>query len=201
MAISRASNSSIQGGLPKFNDLWDGTTATSAFDSLGSVLIGSSGQLSVTFSNIPQTYTHLQLRIFWRDNRSNAGDGSYADLTFNGITTTSYSYHQLYGVGTNTTGAAQNSSYANIELTRMADNGATSGIFGQTIVDILDYTSTNKTKTIRAIGGYDTNSKGSSYLYSGGWYSTPAAITSLSIIDGGGTLFLENSHFALYGIK
>ena len=201
MAISRASDSSIQDGLPKYNDIWDGFTATSAFDSLGSVLVGSSGQLSVTFSNIPQTYTHLQLRILWRDNRSNAGDGSYAELTFNGITTGVYSYHQLYGFGTTSVGAAQNSTYANIELTRMPDNAATSGIFGQTIVDILDYTSTNKAKTIRAIGGYDTNSKGASYLYSGGWHSTPAAITSLSIKDGGGTLFLENSHFALYGIK
>ena len=84
MAISRASNSSIQGGLPKFNDIWDGTTATSAYDSLGSVLVPSGGLATITFASIPATYTHLQIKSFARSTRTRTGGFDQALVRFNG---------------------------------------------------------------------------------------------------------------------
>jgi hypothetical protein len=74
------------------------------------------------------------------------------------------------------------------------------------IVDILDYTSTTKVKTIRNLGGFDTNGAGtvtfSSGIYSPGLSTTPAptAITSITI-----TLpmysYYANGIVSLYGIK
>jgi hypothetical protein len=169
---------------------------------LATVTVPSGGALSVTFSGIPADYKHLQIRAIFRDNRSNSGNGSYADLTFNGDTTSSnYSYHQLYGSGSGSAGAAGNANYASIEVTRLADNASTANTFGATTIDILDYASTSKAKTVLGFGGYDSNGTGAIYSWSGAWFKTPEAITSLTIKDGGGTLFLQNSQFALYGIK
>lgn len=201
MAISRFKTSTLAQGLPKYQDVWDGTTALfdSDFELIERTTVGSGGSLSVTFSSIPSTYRHLQVRAIWRDNRSNSGSGSYADLTFNSDTGNNYAYHQLYGTGS-ATGTAANSSVAAIELTRVADAGTTSGVFGTTILDILDYANTSKKTTVRALGGYDNNGGGSVYLYSGLWNNV-SAVTSLRIQDSGGTLFSQYSSFALYGIK
>ena len=170
-----------------------------AYDSLATVTVGSGGVSSVTFAGIPSGYKHLQIRAIWRDNRSNSGNGSYADLRFNGDTGNNYAYHQLQGYGTGVS-AAGNANYGAIEVTRVADAGTTSGVFGSTVIDILDYTNTSKNTTIRALGGYDNNGSGAIYLYSGFWNNT-SAVTSLSITDSGGTLFSQYSQFALYGVK
>jgi hypothetical protein len=171
-----------------------------AFDALGTVTVPGGGLASITFAGIPQTgYSHLQIRAIFRDNRSNSGAGSYADLTFNGVTS-GYAYHQLYGTGSGTPGAAANSNYSAIEVTRVADAGTTSGVFGATVIDILDYTNASKNKTVRAIGGYDNNGAGTVYVYSG-LATITSFIHSLTIADGGGTLFSEHSQFALYGVK
>ena len=189
MAISRASDSSIQDGLPKYNDIWDGTTATSSFDSLGSVLL-STATSTITFSNIPQTYTHLQVRGIMR--MSSNGDGP--TMRFNGDTTTSnYRIHYLQGNGTTaTSGTIANNFYAPITM----PNGA--NIFGSFVIDILDYTSTNKNKTIRTLEGYDANGSGHVTFTSGLWLATPAAITSIVM---SGTTPQTYSNVSLYGIK
>jgi hypothetical protein len=175
-------------------------TPASSFDALSTVIVPSGGVSSITFAGIPQTgYSHLQIRAIFRDNRSNSGAGSYADLTFNGVTS-GYAYHQLYGSGSGAAGAAANSNYSVIEVTRVADAGTTSGVFGATVIDILDYTNASKNKTIRALGGFDNNGGGAIYLYSG-LATITSSIHSLTIADGGGTLFSEHSSFALYGVK
>jgi hypothetical protein len=171
-----------------------------AYDALSTVIVPSGGLSSVTFAGIPQTgYSHLQIRAIFRDNRSNSGSGSYADLTFNGVTS-GYAYHQLYGGGSGTPGAAANSNYSVIEVTRVADAGSTTGVFGATVIDILDYTNTSRNKTVRAIGGFDNNGTGAMYVYSG-LATITSSIYSLTIADGGGTLFSEHSSFSLYGVK
>ena len=202
MAISRFSTSSVAQGLPRYQKLWDGISAVNnnSFESISTVTVGSGGVLSVTFSSIPQTYKHLQIRAVMRDNRSNSGGGSYGELTFNGDTTSNYAYHQLLGYGT-ATASASNSNQTAIEFTRLADAGSTSGVFGVATIDIPDYTSTSRTKTVRGLGGYDTNGNGSFYLWSGLWFKTPEAITSITFKDAGGTLLSQYSQFALYGIK
>ena len=67
-------------------------------------------------------------------------------------------------------------------------------------MDILDYTNTNKNKTVRVLQGFDENGSGvvafNSFLYS----TNTNAITSLTLTSSG-TSFAQYSSFALYGIK
>ncbi len=197
MAISRASNSSIQGGLPKFNDIWDGTTATSAFDSIGSVALSSTSDVS--FINIPQTYTHLQLRVFARTSRSDATvDTVY--FRFNGDTGNNYNVHAFSGAGGG--GTPTSASYGSPTVLWGAFNTpsstATANRFSASIIDIFDYTNTSKFTTTRTFGGNDMNGSGSIDFFSGLWKNT-SAITSIRLFAEGN--FVSGSHIALYGIK
>lgn len=198
MAISRASDSSIQDGLPKYNDIWDGTTATSAFDSLGSVLLGTATS-TITFSNIPATYTHLQIRGIARSTRSNSNNNLY--IGFNGDTTTgNYNAHFLLGDGASASGnqlsgiTGMGSIYSvNVAAT------STANVFGGVVIDILDYANTNKYKTMRTLSGYDANGSGNIGLLSGLWMNT-AAVTSINLATYYDQ-YATYSSFALYGIK
>ena len=67
--------------------------------------------------------------------------------------------------------------------------------------DILDYSLTNKYKTVRTLSGYDSNGSGQIRLYSGMLSSTTDAITTLRIQDQSGSGYAQYSHFALYGVK
>jgi hypothetical protein len=203
VAISRASNSSIQGGLPKFNDIWDGTTATSAYDSLGSVLLSSSSS-SISFSNIPQTYTHLQIRATTRNDRADTGAQS-TTLSFNGDTThTNYRSHLLYYAASTANPSAEANQlsgyYASIGYTAAAN--MTANVFGLHIIDILDYANTSKNTTVRTIFGLDSNSATAGYvgLVSSLWMNT-AAVSSISMTTLPAANFVANTSVSLYGIK
>jgi hypothetical protein len=156
-----------------------------SFESIATTTVGAGGSSTITFSSIPSTYTHLQLRCF------NLSGGS--NIRFNSDTGSNYARHYLWGDGATVT------SGANTSQTSMAvmDYSGTSNIFTANIVDILDYTNTNKYKTVRTLSGTDTNGAGSVLLYSGLWLST-SAINTITIT--GGTA-AQYSSFALYGIK
>jgi len=81
-----------------------------------------------------------------------------------------------------------------VDATNSAD------IMGTSIIDVHDYASTTKNKTVRTMTGFDSNGAGQITLVSSLWMST-AAITSMSIISSVGSNFTTNSTFALYGIK
>jgi hypothetical protein len=149
-------------------------------------LSGSTSTL--TFSSIPQTFTHLQLRMF--------AVSAYNDprLQFNGDTGSNYSLHQLYGNGSTTSAAG----YASLTYVSAGTNGASStSYFSPYINDILDYTNTNKNKTVRNISGFDTNGTGNVIMQSSVWLNT-AAITSITIFAASN--FASGSTFQLYGI-
>jgi len=154
----------------------------------------SSNTGTITFSSIPGTYTHLQLRCFASTNR---GTTANMQVRFNSDSGSNYSRHYLYGDGASA-GAGASASQTLISLDRI---GGTSTTFGALIVDVLDYANTNKYKTVRNLGGIDLNGSGEIDLQSGLWMNT-AAITSITLITVDGTMnFLTNSSFALYGIK
>lgn len=198
MAISRASDSSIQDGLPKYNDIWDGTTATSAFDSLGTVVLSAAAS-SITFSNIPATYTHLQIRGIARN--TSAGTASdYILLKLNSDTGSNYAFHWLYGTGS-AAGATASINRANLPIGTCWETSALANSFSTVVCDILEYSNTNKFKTTRSLGGGETNSV--SYqevnFMSGLWRNT-SAINQIDISSSDGNL-AQYSSFALYGIK
>lgn len=160
------------------------------------VLTGSAA--SVTFSSIPGTFRHLQVRMTMKD--SNAGstmDAGY--FTFNGDTTTAnYALHYM-----DSNGSGFNTQYANTyvnSIRSVATSLFTSSAHSAHIMDIVDYSQTTKYKTTRILGGAGPSiySAQSVSLTSGLWMNT-AAITSLTIGAVSGQNFISNCRFSLYG--
>ena len=148
-----------------------------------------SGTTTVTFSSIPSTYASLQARFYV----AAGSTGLLMNMTINGDTGSNYAYHQLYGTGS----AA--SAYAGSSATKMWLSPNTNATYGWTgIVDLHDYASTSKNKTVRSYSGFDANGSGIVGLDSGLWMST-SAMTSLTFTLQGN--FASGSQFALYGIK
>ena len=160
------------------------------YDSIATLT--ASGVTNVTFSSIPGTYSHLQIRGI--ANKTTPAD--WASLRFNGDTAANYSYHTLQGNGTAATatgGASTTNTYTTIITP------TTASTFGAFVIDILDYANTNKYKTIRSLTGYDANGSGQINLSSGNWRNSASAITSINI--SAPTNFNTGTTFALYGIK
>lgn len=169
------------------------------FDSIQTVTVGAGGTAEITFSVIPQTYKHLQIRGIARS--TGAGSASSFRIIFNGDESTNYSSHILDGNGSSVSGYDFiNGSYS-WAGGLIPNAGITSGIFGATIIDILDYTSTNKFKTARTLSGY-TGNGGAIELISGNWRSLNA-ITSitLKLYAPSGYNLAQYSSLSLYGIK
>jgi hypothetical protein len=166
-----------------------------AYDSIATTTVGAGGTASITFSSIPSTYTHLQIRALVKHVDSPAYG---ACLNFNSDTSSNYSFHYLLGNGSAASaGASANDTTA--VLSQTPGSGAGSNIFGVFVIDILDYKDTNKYKTVRSLGGYDANGSGIVNLYSGSWRST-SAVTSISLTTNNDN-WVQYSSFALYGIK
>jgi hypothetical protein len=172
------------------------------FESISTVTVGSGGAATITFSSIPSTYKHLQLRGNARDARAGFGN-SNLNIRFNSDTGSNYSRHKLEGDG-GAAAAGGTGSSTWIVSNGCAGAGAPTNTFSGHIIDILDYSNTNKNKTLRGLDGVDINGTVSGYggvieLFSGCWLST-AAITSITLIPGEANL-AQNTTFALYGIK
>lgn len=154
---------------------------------------------SVTFSSIPTTYKHLQLRILGRTDRATAGDA--IRIQFNNDTTSAnYRSHMLYGDGASAISVNLGNTAG---VTSYAISAASAGanIFGAMVIDFLDYGNANKYKTVRSLSGFDVNgSGGECHLGSGVWMNS-AAINEIDIVPNVGSNFVQYSSFALYGIK
>lgn len=165
---------------------------TGSFFPLGEFTLASA-QATVTFSNIPQAYTHLQLRWISKSDST----GSYNWINFNGDTSSLYANHYLYGDGSSPFAGAD-INQARINLYGSSVTSSQANTFASQVIDILDYRNTNKFKTVRALGGQDSNGSGVIFLSSGLWRSTNA-ITSITITPNSNNL-AANSMFALYGV-
>ena len=167
-----------------------------AYDSLATVTVGSTSVASIDFAGIPSGYTHLQRRTLARSNHI-AQDGFKIQL--NETTSSSYSYHYVGGNGASPyAGAASSTTF--MQGTSFTGADAATNIFGVGVIDILDYTNTSKNKTLRSLGGFDSNGAGVVEMWSGAYYLTPA-ITSIKLFTFAGVNFQPNSSFALYGVR
>jgi hypothetical protein len=166
---------------------------------LQSIVIGSAGASSITFRNIPQTYTHLQIRGIARSNRNAANDSVF--MQYNADTGLNYSVHTLNGTGAAMSlyGSPANTE-SNFTVGQISSLQSNAGVFGGFVIDILDYANTNKYKTQRSFGGFDNNGSGVIAFSSGSWRSF-SAITSIVINAHPTNTYQQYSTFALYGIK
>ncbi len=178
---------------------------------IASQVITGSTTGSFLFSSIPQTFTHLQLRVSFMVNTSTSNDYGLA-LYINGDgSSTNNSNHQLFGDGSTAYSrgiANQNPiSYgdvlfpystlvggSSINPSSMQSNRVVA------IVDYLDYTNTNKNKTIKILGGWDNNGSGAVFMNSKLWNNT-AAVSSIGGFCDNGPNFTVGSRFDLYGIQ
>ena len=168
-----------------------------AYDSIATTTVGAGGASSVTFTSIPQTYKHLQVRFIGRTVASDTAENAW--IRFNGDTGSNYSFHYIDGDGS-TTASGGSGSYIYALAGRLAAANSGTNVFGTSVVDILDYTNTNKNTTIRTLCGIDRNGSGNLRLDSGAWFNT-SAVTSINILNGNGQNYAQYSTFALYGIK
>jgi len=173
------------------------SAAAGDYESIATVTVGAGGQSSVTFSSIPSTYQHLQVRFIARISTSDTAENTW--LRFNADTGSNYTYHFLDGNGSSASAGA-GTSQTRILAGRAGAANSGSNIFGTNVVDVLDYANANKYKTARILGGIDRNGDGNIRLDSGVWMNT-AAVTSLTIMPTTGNNFVQYSHFALYGVK
>ena len=196
MAITRVKTSSILQNFPKERSMLAGNDGdTGAYESIETITL-SFTQTSITFSNIPSGYQHLQLRYFARTGGSGTG-GENIYLRLNGNTTTSnYARHDINGNGTSA--YAQGGTSVDF-YPLMSGGNQLANTFTVGIIDFLDYTNTNKNKTMRILGGYDINGAGHVHFTSMLFLST-SAITSIYMSNWANS-FVSGSHFALYGIR
>ena len=163
----------------------------SSYESIATVTVGSGGASNVEFTSIPSTFKHLQIRGLARI----ATGGSSGIIQFNSDTTTTNYYHH----GIEALGSGTPAGFASNTFPFIISIPSTANMYAVTVTDILDYTNTNKYKTLRVLTGQEKNSTGELYFVSGLWKNTNA-ITSI-LIKPNASSFAEYTQFALYGIK
>jgi len=170
---------------------------TGALIPLQVITVGSSSVSDITFTNIPNTYTHLQVRGILRDT---SGGPEMLRVNINGVTDSSkYVWHNMTTDGSSYSAGhsiGQGDTY--FRLIRHPGTNAGANFFGVVIIDILDYANTNKFKTVKAIGGYDANGSGWPSVNSAVYRETNA-VSSIKFSSGGS--LAQYSQFALYGVK
>ena len=182
------------------NTTWNPWEPAGAYDALATVTVPSGGVASITFAGIPTGYKHLQIRLLAQTNRAVFVDS--LQLNFNSDTGSNYSWHTVQGDGSSPSALGfATQTYARIGDGTIGGATGSGGQFGAGVIDILDYVSTNKNKTIRGLIGVDENGAGRIALGSGLWQNSSTAISSINITPQAGTLFLQNSSFSLYGVK
>jgi len=169
------------------------------YKAIATVTVGSGGVTSISFSNIPQTYTDLVILVSGRTD----GSGNMC-MQING-STTSYSQIRLGGTGssvyTNTStgqsGASGNSFLAGIS----GASSNTANTFGNAQIYIPNYTGDRY-----KVGSSESNQENNATtaymeLFAGVWSNT-SPVTSITLLtyDTGGK-FVQYSTATLYGIK
>lgn len=173
------------------------------FESIAS-LSGNGSSNSFTFSSIPSTYVSLQLRGVLRDN-AGGNASSAVGFQFNASGNSSGTSHWMLGIGDAPayTNAGNDTSETFINYLSVG-SAALSNTYGMFIIDIHDYASTTRNKTIRTFMGVDGNGNASTSAVVGTFSNlriNTAAINEIKLVNRNGNAFTSLSNVALYGIK
>jgi hypothetical protein len=202
--IYKMSNAGGMSTVTRYVDMLAGNTTWSpwepagAYDALATITVPSGGAATIEFAGIPTGYKHLQIRGIYRP-ASAASPPYNTFFRVNSDSGSNYSRHFLSGDGASASASGQ-ASQAYGWLPYHLGSNSLANTFNSVVIDVLDYSSISKNKTIRSIGGYDANGSGYIQLVSSAWLST-SAITSYSIFTGNLGSFAQFSSFALYGVK
>ena len=157
------------------------------FDPAATFLIqrvaGTGSSATITFSSIPSDYKHLQIRGLVRNTGAYSGC-SELRIQLNGSSSAEYASHYLAGGGSSAFAGAYAPSETQVRFYQgAAMNNNTANMMSVMLLDIHDYASSTKNKTLQS--GLRVNT---------------AAVTSVSLIAEYGSWNTQTT-FALYGIK
>jgi hypothetical protein len=164
------------------------------YSKIATYTVGSSSVPSVSFLNIPQTYSDLVLKISCRLDSTGAGTGN--KITFNSLTD-SYSTRQVFGDGIN----ARSVSGTFPSVGALNGTTETSNTFSVSETYISNYTAINYKSFTSEYAS--ENNTGTSGAYLGGLvllWSNSNPITSITLTPEAGN-YVQYSTFHLYGIK
>jgi len=165
-----------------------------AYEAIAATTLSSTTS-SITFSTIPTTYEHLQIRFYALN--SGATTGVYVRLRINGDTATNYVQQFTYGNG----GTAFSNASTGLSFFEVGFIPGTTAanMAGVSVIDFVDYLNTNKYKVSRSIFGQDRNGAGACFFANGLWLST-AAINQIQLYPETNS-FAAGTVAALYGLK
>jgi hypothetical protein len=153
---------------------------------------------TVTFSGIPATYEHLQLRASLRSTEL-----VYAmrlKINLNGDTGTNYSNHNMRG-STSSAGAYAQTGAAYIQTSDgMHGSSLPPAEYASFIMDILDYANTNKNTTCSLMAGSALPHSDRRVQFGSGLWDNTAAITTILFTPNAGS-FSRGCEFTLYGLN
>jgi hypothetical protein len=167
---------------------------------------GTGSSDTITLSDIPSTYKHLQVRYVIKGVYN--GSSTNGAVRFNGDSSTTYRSHYLRGNSVavaSADGGGGTTAHMTFQDSIIGSQTDYNNMFATGIMDILDYTSTSKNKTLRTLAGIVGGSGlvNRTYVYSGLYISTNA-ITSITFQPqtfSSGQQFTSTSRISLYGIK
>lgn len=187
-------NRSLVSGKKWYRNISAGNPLYSEMELIATAYGTGSSRL-ITFASIPSDYKHLQIRAAARS--TNASSTDFLAININSVDSSSYSQHSLAGNGSSvSSSAATSQTYINFATIPAAS--AIGNTHSGLVLDLLDYTSTSKNKTLRCFAGMATTTT-LIQLVSGGFFNT-SAVTRLDIVTASGN-FTSDSRVSLYGIK
>lgn len=177
-------------------------TPTSGYVSLASTSL-SATSLSVTFSNIPTIYRHLELRMFATDQTTN--NNTWLRMTFNNNTSAIYAYAARRFTNDTTTLSTAGSTGGNVfgGSTLNAKPATVSQLpFVSSVVRIPLYSSTTAYKNWTGWAGCVYTQTEHAFARFWGSFASTSPITTVTIsTESGSYWWVTGSTFSLYGIK
>lgn len=170
------------------------------FVALATITVGSGGASSMDFTNIPQTFTDLLIKISAR--------GSYTgvQVRFNNDTGTNYTWIALKAAGAAGIGSENQTTFGTgyntfIYMRTAVPSGATANAFGNGELYIPNYISSqSKTASMNSVADNNPSANSLSVITAGNWSGT-SAITQITLnMDASGS-FDQYTSATLYGIK
>jgi hypothetical protein len=165
---------------------------------IATVTVTGSSASTISFTNIPGTYTDLVIQASLRSTRSGFPRAPLT-LTFNSITS-GYNWRDIYGVAAGVQNATGSGAYT--QIGNMTSVNGTSNVFTPVTIYIPNYASTTLEKVIRTDTAQTNISDTWIREHLVTYLSNTAAITTITLADAiQSSSFVVNSTASLYGIS
>ena len=163
------------------------------------VTVSATSAANIEFTNITQGYTDLVIQLSARSTGNFGGNDSMSDdcyLRFNS-SSSDYSARSLYGYGSGV-GSSNNAAQTYLKGFYIDGSGATASTFGNTLIYIPNYTSSNN----KSVSGDSVSEHNATMAYMNlmaGLWANSSAITSITLTTANGN-FAQYSTATLYGV-